>query len=83
MIVEKTDGIEDSTPEAPADPNQPIIFSETPPTQHWKICQQIIRSWGGDLQFIEHKNDQEGQSNQDKTGKQSKFSTRLLLVASQ
>ena len=83
IIVEKTDGVEDSTPEAPAHPDQPIIFSEAPPTQHWKICQQIIRSWGGDLQFVEHKNDQKGQSSEDKTGKQGKFSTRLLLVATQ
>ena len=33
--------------------NNSSIFKQSPPTLHWKICQQIVRSWGGDLQFVQ------------------------------
>jgi hypothetical protein len=70
VIVERPGDLEKTLEDAPArvKGNTPsIIFTQAPPSLHWKICQQIIRSWGGDLQY-----------SQPAAGN---FSVRLLLVA--
>ena len=72
VIVERPGDLEKKLEDTPArvKGNPPsIIFTQAPPLLHWKICQQIIRSWGGDLQY-----------SQPAAGN---FSVRLLLVANQ
>ncbi len=71
IIVERVATNEESSANlpAPATNNQQSIFNQLPPTLHGQICQQILKSWGGDLQF--------GKSSE------GNFFTRLLLVATQ
>ncbi len=73
IIVERPATIEESSANLPAlatndqPTNQQSIFTQLPPMLHGQICQKILKSWGGDLQF--------GKSSE------GNFFTRLLLVA--
>ena len=71
LIIEKPPLSENALENPPAlvpnTDNQQIIFHQLPPILHSQICQQILHSWGGDLQF--------GKS------PEGNFSTRLILLA--
>ena len=38
------------------DPSSNITLIEQPPSRQLKICQMILRSWGGDAQFYQLEN---------------------------
>lgn len=67
LIIEKPRTNEDAGNPPAVTNNHQSIFSQLPPTLHSHICQQILQSWGGDLQF--------GKS------PEGSYFTRILLVA--